>query len=114
VQTTSVIPVPVRVPADQQVSSQNMQQASTGPGQQSGNQNNQQSNDGDSQQAAIQNNQQRIQNKVIRDIINAPWYVRNENLHWDLKIDFVNKVVNTLLSGESCERRGYPAPQQHG
>jgi hypothetical protein len=29
---------------------------------------------------------QRFQNKVLRAIVNAPWYVRNVGLHRDLKM----------------------------
>lgn len=36
---------------------------------------------------------QRFQNKVLRDIVNAPWYVRNDDIHRDLKVDVVAKVV---------------------
>lgn len=36
---------------------------------------------------------QRFQNKVLRGIVNAPWYIRNEDIHRDLKMDFVTKVV---------------------
>jgi hypothetical protein len=39
---------------------------------------------------------QRFQNKVLRNVIDAHWYVRNANLHRDLKIDMVtaqNKAV---------------------
>lgn len=36
---------------------------------------------------------QRFQNKVLRGIVNAPWYIRNDDLHRDLNIDFVAKVI---------------------
>jgi hypothetical protein len=32
---------------------------------------------------------QRFQNKVLRAIVNAPWYVRNADLHRDLKMEMV-------------------------
>ena len=32
---------------------------------------------------------QRFQNKVLRAIVNAPWYVRNAELHRDLKMEMV-------------------------
>lgn len=34
-----------------------------------------------------------FQNKVLRGIVNAPWYVRNVDLHRDLRIDFVKEAV---------------------
>ena len=30
---------------------------------------------------------QRFQNKVLRNMVNAPWYIRNNDLHKDLKVD---------------------------
>jgi hypothetical protein len=32
---------------------------------------------------------QRFQNKVLRNIVDAPWYVRNADLHRDLNIEMV-------------------------
>lgn len=36
---------------------------------------------------------QTFQNKVLRGMVNAPWYVRNEDLHRDLRIDSVAEVL---------------------
>lgn len=36
---------------------------------------------------------QTFQNKVLRSIVNAPWYVRNEDLHKDLRMEQVKDVV---------------------
>jgi hypothetical protein len=36
-----------------------------------------------------------FQNKVLRNIIDAPWYVRNSDLHRDLEIDTVDKQIKT-------------------
>lgn len=36
---------------------------------------------------------QRFQNKVLRSIVNAPWYIRNEDIHRDLGVDLVAKVI---------------------
>jgi hypothetical protein len=30
---------------------------------------------------------QRFQNRVLRDIVDAPWYIRNDNLHKDLAVE---------------------------
>lgn len=46
---------------------------------------------------------QRFQNKVLRDIVNAPWYIRNDDLHKDLKMDTVAKV--TQKYAEAHEHR---------
>jgi hypothetical protein len=36
---------------------------------------------------------QRFQNKVLRGIVNAPWYVRNVDLHRDLNMDMVTATI---------------------
>jgi len=40
---------------------------------------------------------QRFQNKVLRDIVNAPWYVRNTDLHRDLKMETVTAEIRRFL-----------------
>lgn len=39
---------------------------------------------------------QRFQNKVLRAIVNAPWYIRNDDLHRDLRMDFVDNVIKNF------------------
>jgi hypothetical protein len=54
---------------------------------------------------------QRFQNKVLRNIVDAPWYVRNADLHRDLKMDMVTaeigryarKLEKRLLHHENVE-----------
>ena len=36
---------------------------------------------------------QRIQNKVLRNTVSAPWYIRNNDLHRDLGVDIVSSEV---------------------
>jgi hypothetical protein len=36
---------------------------------------------------------QRFQNKVLRNIVNAPWYLRNNDLHRDLEVDAVSSEI---------------------
>lgn len=36
---------------------------------------------------------QTFQNKVLRCIVNAPWYIRNDDLHRDLQIETVNDEI---------------------
>lgn len=36
---------------------------------------------------------QKFQNKVLRTILNAPWYVRNSDIHRDLKINTVEEEI---------------------
>jgi hypothetical protein len=36
---------------------------------------------------------QRYQNKVIKCIVNAPWYVRNSDLHRDLGIETTTDII---------------------
>lgn len=46
---------------------------------------------------------QRFQNKVLRNIVNAPWYIRNNELHKDLAIEFVNDEIKKFA--KSHEQR---------
>jgi hypothetical protein len=36
---------------------------------------------------------QRFQNKVLRNIVKAPWYVRNNDLHGDPEVDVVSSEI---------------------
>jgi hypothetical protein len=36
---------------------------------------------------------QRFKNKVVRNRVDAPWYVRNADLHKDLKMDMVTAEI---------------------
>jgi len=36
---------------------------------------------------------QRCQNKVLRNIVDGPWYVRNPDLHSDLKMEMVTAEI---------------------
>jgi hypothetical protein len=36
---------------------------------------------------------QRFQNKVIRNFVKAPWYIRNNDLHRDLEVDAVSSEI---------------------
>jgi hypothetical protein len=36
---------------------------------------------------------QRFQNRVLRGIVDAPWYIRNDNLHKDLDVATVDSVI---------------------
>lgn len=36
---------------------------------------------------------QRIQSKILRTIVDAPWYITNEDLHKELEVDFVTDVI---------------------
>ena len=44
---------------------------------------------------------QRFQNKALRTIVNAPWYVRNDDLHRDLQIDKVKTVIQQYAKSHS-------------
>ena len=35
---------------------------------------------------------QRFQNKVLRGIVNAPWYILNDDLHKDLEVEIVDVI----------------------
>ena len=36
---------------------------------------------------------QRFQNKVLRNIVNAPWYIRKSDLHRNLEMDVVSSEI---------------------
>jgi hypothetical protein len=46
---------------------------------------------------------QRFQNKVLKNMVNAPWYNRNNNLHRDLLVDIVNSDIQRFA--QNHERR---------
>jgi hypothetical protein len=35
----------------------------------------------------------RFQNKVLRNIVNAPWYITNNDLHKDLEVEVVSTEI---------------------
>ena len=39
---------------------------------------------------------QRFQNKVLRHMVNAPWYVRNNDLRRNLQVDVVTSEIQNL------------------
>jgi hypothetical protein len=43
---------------------------------------------------------QRYENKVLKCIVNAPWYVRNSDLHRDLGIETVADIAKIAKSHE--------------
>ena len=45
----------------------------------------------------------RFQNRVLRGIVNAPWYIRNDNLHKDLDVETVDSVIKKYA--QSHEKR---------
>jgi len=47
---------------------------------------------------------QRFQNRVFRGIVDAPWYIRNDNLHKDLDLETTTSTAH--------QRRGSPAAEQ--
>jgi hypothetical protein len=46
---------------------------------------------------------QRFQNTVLRGIVDAPWYIRNDNLHKDLDVETVDSVIKKYV--QSHEQR---------
>jgi hypothetical protein len=39
---------------------------------------------------------QRFQNKVLRNILKAPWHIRNHDLHSDLEVDVVSSEIKSF------------------
>ena len=46
---------------------------------------------------------QRFQYRVLRGIVDAPWYIRNDNLHKDLDVETVDSVIKNYA--QSHEQR---------
>ena len=46
---------------------------------------------------------QTLQNKVLRNIINAPWYINNINIHKDLKVESVYNEIKKFASSEKMK-----------
>jgi len=46
---------------------------------------------------------QRFQNRVLRGIVAAPWYIRNNNVHKDLDVETVDSVIKKYA--QSHEQR---------
>jgi hypothetical protein len=43
---------------------------------------------------------QRFQNKVLRNMVGAPWYVRNADLHQDLNMEMVTAAIRRFAREE--------------
>ena len=48
---------------------------------------------------------QSFQNKVLRTIVNAPWYIRNADLHRDLDIEEVSKEILKFAAAHDLRLR---------
>jgi hypothetical protein len=46
---------------------------------------------------------QRFQNKMLKCTVQAPWYIRNNDLHRDLGIDTVTDIITRLASSHKKE-----------
>jgi len=44
----------------------------------------------------VQYKKNRFQNKVLRHMANAPWYIRNNDLHRDLQVDVVTSDIQSF------------------
>jgi hypothetical protein len=51
---------------------------------------------------------QRFQNKVLRNIVNAPWYIRNKDLHRDLKMETVADEIKKMAQKHEVRLHGHP------
>lgn len=57
---------------------------------------------------------QTYQNKVLRSIVNAPWYVRNADLYRDLGIPIVKGENQKQYRNSSAAREAGPCPAVKG
>ncbi|KAI5754873.1 hypothetical protein M8J77_012232 [Diaphorina citri] len=53
----------------------------------------------------------RFQNKVLRTIVNAPWYIRNDDLHRDLGIESVKECMQKIASRHLERLQDHPNPE---
>jgi hypothetical protein len=53
---------------------------------------------------------QRYQSKLLRTIINAPWYVTNHTLHTDLHIPYFRKVIHDRINKHRTTLVSPPQP----
>jgi len=51
---------------------------------------------------------QRFQNKVLRIIVSAPWYIRNNDPHRDLEVDVVSGEIQRFAQKKHEERLHHP------
>ena len=50
---------------------------------------------------------QRFQNNVLRCIVNAPWYIRNADLHRDLGVETVSETIKKLSAAHQTRLQGH-------
>lgn len=51
---------------------------------------------------------QRLQSKILRTIINAPWYVSNKTIHTDLEMDLISKVIQQFSGKYQTRLKNHP------
>lgn len=57
------------------------------------------------------NSIQRFQNKVLRNIVNAPWYVRNSDIHRDLGIEDVASEIKRFAAKHELRLHNHINPE---
>jgi hypothetical protein len=50
---------------------------------------------------------QRFQNKVLKCIVQVPWYIHNSDLHQDLGIETVTDIITRLASSHKKKLRSH-------
>ena len=56
---------------------------------------------------------QTYQNKVLRNIVNAPWYIRNSDIHRDLQIEAVDKEIKRIARTHTERLHQHPNTETH-
>jgi hypothetical protein len=49
-----------------------------------------------------------FQNKVLRGIVDAPWYVQNSDLHRDLNIETVIDIIKKMAQNHEWRLHNHP------
>lgn len=57
---------------------------------------------------------QKFQNKVLRNIVDTCWYSRNNNLHWDVDVEFVAKEDQKHALRHENRLQRHENPRQSG
>lgn len=54
---------------------------------------------------------QKFQNRVLRNMVNAPWYVRDKDLHRELQVEMVEDVIRKSAKSHEERLHRHPNPE---
>jgi len=56
---------------------------------------------------------QKVQNKILRQITGAPWFIKNANIHKDLQMPVVTDVVRKFIDKYKAKLQHHPNTSAH-